>query len=304
MFKVTLVILSLQMLLPFFSEAGSLKESLDAIRANANSVTSGSITYSISSFRPKENLLGAPSRDGYGGTGVRYTGENDVVLPGSGWVKWNGDSVLAETVRYYLVPTSENSLATKIVVERECSIGDGGKILRTTYQSERDALTNQLDGFHYGPIVEQLGSVQGPAKFQGSLAFKQIQYVILPLLSRNFLLKSKYESELSYSEIDNLLLVQRSSERSFTLDPKQGFLPVQEVIGIETPYLRSTTKFLQTGRCWLPETNTSEYWEGDLRYIVTCTTVSHEIGRDYPKEDFTINFPSGIELVDRYDGDD
>ena len=141
----------------------TIAEIENTIKSNVSKVSSGSCTFSIENLRPKENLLGSaplPDPQNQSPNTLVQTDE-DVVLRGVGWFKWQ-DMNVAGYERNESLTAAQGSEVATIIRERLETVSDGlSKTVMGKYEFPMDAVEGDVDPMIAGDPIARYGVVGG-----------------------------------------------------------------------------------------------------------------------------------------------
>lgn len=285
------------------SEGMTINEAESLFLANVARIESGSVTYAIEYFRPKDDVLGVSSLPsqvyqnwGYE-TAPVFAANQDLVLPGIGTFKWNKEKYISTQRRVKVGNLPEHLLQTQIWSKYEFWNGEVFKRMRTFYNSNSDAFNQPVDLFDVSEIVEERGSIQKSPKYD-SLSFLELASFCPTLMGRKHSFVSQFDA-LSY-ENGLVRLTQASGRRVALLDPERACVPVQfRTESPLMPVVREIEYDLIEGTYFPISSVTTRFHNGnEVLSRITATLVSYEFNVDYPDSDFEYEFPEGVEVED------
>ena len=295
-----LVVVAICFVLPLpMASAISLEEVEASFTANVSKIHSGSVTYSVEYFNPRDNILGAP---GYQIDVPVLEGEDDVALPGIGTFKWKGGKFRAELRRASLGTIPDILLQTRVW---NCLLAWNGSVHRqisSFYKSPYDALKEEVDLSNPGLLEDEHGQIRGKPKYHSALVFLGVGCFCSTLRETPLSILSRYETATVRE--DGLVVLEQTRGRGmrFTcvVDPKTSYMPVKLQAGAPEEGIIREDRYENRDAVWFPQSSvTSHVSEGKLRYRITCRILTAEFGADYPDSDFEIEFPVGMQVDDQ-----
>lgn len=284
----------------------SLAEAEARFLANAARLESGSITYRIEYFCPKNNLLGVFDHPGFGYEEMGYdsppffAAEEDVTLPGVGTFKWKGPKFAATTHHARLGNLPQDALQVQIGFLVDCWNGENLKSLLSVFPSSQDPFSGAVDlDVFEGPAILANGVIlKKPRSIALSLGFLAAGPYCPTLNRKSFGFVSRFDS---LTEENGLVrLTQASGRRVALLDPERACVPVQfRTESPLMPVVREIEYDLIEGTYFPISSVTTRFHNGnEVLSRITATLVSYEFNVDYPDSDFEYEFPEGVEVED------
>lgn len=270
----------------------TLEEARNSFLANVALVPSGSVTYKIVDHRPKNNLLDVVP--GYRQVPI-IDGESDVTLNGFWSFKWEGEKFIAHRDKVSLSTLPGSLPLTEVHEMIDSWNGSVGKSYSADYSSTADILQGPATVNDRGNLLERSGEVRPKAgvlkvTYQPVSCFCASVREIMVFFRRNV---------VSLTEEGLLQLTGSSPERSVTLDPARGYMPVTFRNGGATMQVT----YSHIAGVWFPTRWDAERRDGEtLLNSMECEVISHEFNIDYPDSDFDFQFPAGTPVEDEIQG--